>query len=79
MSVELRRGIVEWEELVFIFTHTFGFVDDCPSNDVALQVINTKIFKDILLSMTNFNQNNTTVQHRMECYNVIGEPDDDDP
>ena len=29
--------------------------------------------------MKKFNQNNATIQHCMECYKVIGEPDDDDP
>ena len=28
---------------------------------------------------TNFYQSSATVQHWMECYNVTGEPDDDDP
>ena len=28
--------------------------------------------------MKNFNQSNATVQHWMECYNVTGEPDDDE-
>ena len=29
--------------------------------------------------MTNFNQHIATIQHWMECYNVKGEPGDDDP
>ena len=29
--------------------------------------------------MTHLNQHGTTIQHWMECYNVTGEPDDDDP
>ena len=28
--------------------------------------------------MTNFTQCSATIQHRMECYNVMGEPNDDD-
>ena len=41
--VELRHGIVEWDELDASFTHTIEFVDDHPSIDVALQVIKTDI------------------------------------
>ena len=29
--------------------------------------------------MIKFNQHSATIQHMMECYNVIGEPDDDGP
>ena len=62
-----------------IDSYTFEFVDDHPSIDAALQVIKTKIFEDIPVAMTNFNQRNATIQHQMECYNLMGEPDDDDP
>ena len=41
------------------------------------KVIKTKIFEDISVSMTNFNQSSATVQHWMECYNITIEPDDD--
>ena len=78
-SVELRRWIIEWDELATSFTHTFEFVDDHPSIDVALQVIKAKIFEDIPVAMKKFSQNNATIQQYMECYNVTGEPDDDDP
>ena len=77
--IQLRRGALKWDEIVSSFTHTFGFVDDHPSIDVALQVIKTKIFEDIPMSMTNFNHSSTTIQHQMECYNVTGEPDEDEP
>ena len=62
-----------------MFAHMFEFVDDHPLIDEALQVIKTRIFGDILVSMKNFNQRNETVQDWTECYNVAGEPDDDDP
>ena len=31
------------------------------------------------MSTINFHESNATVQHWMECYNVTGEPNDDDP
>ena len=71
-SVELRWGIVEWNELATRFIHTFYFFDDHPSIDAALKLIRTNILEDISVTMTNFNQNNATIQHWMECYNVTG-------
>ena len=75
----MRRGMIEWEELSSIFTCTFEFVDDHPSINASLQVINTNVFEDIHVSMTSFNQSNAIVQHWMEFFNVMGELDDDDP
>ena len=79
LDAELRQGTVKWDELATSFTYKFEFVDDHPSIDAALQVIKMKIFEDIHVEMTNFNQNNVTIQNWMECYNVTGELDDDDP
>ena len=78
-SVELRWGIVEWNELATRFIYTFYFLDDHPSMDYTLQLIKTNIIKDISVTMTKFNQNSVTIQHWMECYNVRRELDDDDP
>ena len=47
--------------------------------DVAMQVIRTKIFEGILVSMSSFPHSSTIVQDWMECYNVADEPNDDDP
>ena len=55
-SVELQRGIIEWEELATSFTHTFEFADDHPSIDAYLQVTKAKIFEYIHLSMNFFLQ-----------------------
>ena len=77
-SVELWRWNIEWEELATSFTHTFEFTDDHPSIDVSLQVMKVKIFEYIPVAITNFNHNNTTINHWMECYNVMVEPNDDD-
>ena len=78
MSFELRQGTLKWDKLATSFTHTFEFAYDHPSIDVALYVIKTNIFEDIHVAMTNFNQNNMTIQHWMEWYNVTGELNDDD-
>ena len=37
------------------------------------------IFEEIPVATTNLHQCIMTVHHWMECYNIIGEPDDDDP
>ena len=78
-SIEMQRGKIEWEELAANSTHMFEFFYDHPSIYVSLQVIRTKIFEDIPVLMTNFHQISATIQHWMECYNVTGKPDDDDP
>ena len=62
-SVELKQGTIEWDELDTSFIHTFEFVDDHPSIDATLQVIKIKIFEDIPVAMTNFNQRDTIIQH----------------
>ena len=38
-----------------------------------------KIFEEIPIAVTNFHQCNTTIHQWMECYNVTGEPNYDDP
>ena len=38
-----------------------------------------KIFEDILVVMTKFNMCIETIQDWMECYNMIGEPKENDP
>ena len=62
-----------------LYSHTFDFVNDHPSTNVALHIIKTKLFEDIHVAITNFNQHNATIQHWIECYNMMREPDDDDP
>ena len=39
----------------------------------------TTIFEDIHVLMSIFPWSGATVQDLMECYNIIGVPDDDDP
>ena len=65
-SIEMRRGTIEWDELATSFTHTFEFVNDHSSINVALQVIKATIFEDIPIAMTHFNQRDTTFRHWIE-------------
>ena len=65
-SIEVTRGTIEWDELATRSIHKFEVVDDHVSIDVALQVIKIKIFEDIPVTMTNFHQRSTTIQHWME-------------
>ena len=53
--------------------------NDNPTIGAALQVIITKIFEYIPMSMSIFHQSSAIVQHWMECYNITCELDDDDP
>ena len=78
-SVEMQRGTLDWEDLATRFTHTFEFADDHPLINVALQVMKTKIFEEIHVATTNVHQSSVTIHHWMKCYNVMGEPDDDEP
>ena len=71
--------MLEWEELATNFTHAFEFIDDHPTIHVALQLMKKKLFEEILVTTTKFHQCSTTIHHWIECYNVTGEPDDDDP
>ena len=38
-----------------------------------------KIFEEIPVATTNIHHRNVTIHHWVECYNITGEPDDDDP
>ena len=78
-SEELQRGTYEWESLTVKFTQTFEFTSEHPTVDVALQVIKEKIFEEIPFADTNFYQCSMTTHNWLECYNITGEPDDDDP
>ena len=46
-SMELRQGTQNWEGLAKQFVHTFEFVDEQPTVDVALQMIKENIFVEI--------------------------------
>ena len=71
-SMDLRRGTIEWEDLVTRFTHTFEFASENPTIDATLQKMKENIFEEIFLTTTNFHQCNTKVHHWVECYNITG-------
>ena len=77
--MEIQRGNIEWEELATRFTYTFQFANDHPTIDAVLQIMKENIFEEIFVTATNFHQYNMTIHHWMECYNVTGEPDEEDP
>ena len=55
------------------------FTSEHPTINVALQIIKEMIFEEIPIVATNFHQCNMTVHNWMECYNITGELEDDDP
>ena len=57
--------------------HTFEFVDEKPTVDVALQTIKENIFVEIPVEEENSHQCSATIQQWMACYNLAGDPDDD--
>ena len=61
-----------------IFTQTFEFTSEHQIVNDALEIMKENIFDKILVTTTNFHQCSMTIHHWMECYNVTGEPDDND-
>ena len=77
--VELRQGTIEWESLAIRLTQKFEFTSEHSIVNITLQIIKEKIFEEISVAAMNFHQCTMTVHNWMECYNIMGEPDDDDP
>ena len=68
---------------VEIFSYNFHthiyFSSDHPKINVAMQIMKEIMFEEIPVAATNFHQCKVTIHHWMECYNVTGEPDEEDP
>ena len=80
VSTELCRGITTWEELSISFSHTFSFEDVDPIIHSVLQHIRGVALKVVLVSYPVDPHEAPMMQWMMECYDVIGGPDDgDDP
>lgn len=47
LEMELRHGIMNWEDMVYGFILTFSFEDDFPFIDLALQTVKKNIFKNV--------------------------------
>ena len=60
------------------FNHTFRFVDANPDVDNALQLICNVFLKVVLVAYPVDPHAHCHMQLMMECYNVSGEPHDDD-
>ena len=57
--------------------HTFEFVNEQPTIDVALHMIKEKIFVKIPIEEENSHQCSATIQQWMACYNLTEDLDDD--
>jgi hypothetical protein len=84
LELEVHRETTDWEELTHNFKVTFSFEDDAPSVDTTLQVIKDNIFASEdsieLVPICSTHRYSTMVQEVLECYNVIGEDqEDEDP
>ena len=79
MSLELRRGIVDWDDLANSFIHTFSYANENPFINIDLQVIQDKKFEEIFVPVSSLPQWTVTIQNFMKCYNIQGEPVNDDP
>ena len=76
---ELRQGTIEWKILTVNFTYTFEFTSEHPIVDATLQVIKDKIFEEIPVTDKNFHKCSMIIHNWIECYNIMGESDDDYP
>ena len=61
------------------FTKKFEFTSEHPTIDVVLQIIKKQTFEEISVADMNFHQCSMAIHKRMQCYNLMGEPNNDDP
>jgi hypothetical protein len=82
LELEVHRETTDWEELTHNFKVTFSFEDEAPSVDTTLQVIKDKIFASEdsieLVPVCSAHRSSVTVREVLECYNVIGEDQEDE-
>ena len=74
----MRREITTWDELTVFFTHTFGFTDKNIDVHNELQLLRNVVLKVLLVAYPVDLHAHCQIQSMMECYNVLGGPDDDD-
>ena len=79
MLLKLRRGTAKQDKLSNSFKHTFSYVDEISSIDATLQVIKAKFSEEIFVLVSRLLQWTAMVQTLMKCYNILGEPEDDNP
>ena len=78
ISVKLHREITTWEEMTVCFAHTFGFAYANAEVNNALQIIRDVVLKVVLVAYLVDPHVQCHLQSMMECYNISGEPEDDD-
>ena len=76
--MELRREITTWEELTVFFAHTFSFTDANPDVSNSLHIIWDVVLKVVPVAYPMDPHTHFHMQSMMQCYNVSGEPEDDD-
>ena len=78
MAVELHRTITTWEELSIFFAEMFSFQDANPEVCNALHIIRNVVLKFIPVTYPVDPHAHCSIQSMMTCYNLSGEPEDDD-
>jgi len=82
IELEVCRGITKWEDLTCNFKVAFNFEDYAPLIDTTMQIIKNKIFtlEDLmeLVPLCSVPIYFVTVQEVLECYNVVGEDQEDE-
>lgn len=70
LETNLRHGTVNWEDMVNALILKFGFEDDFPYIDLALQTIKNMIFQNV--TPLTWQQLDWTAQikNALECYNL---------
>ena len=67
-----------WEELIFFFAQTFSFTDTNLDVKNTLHIIRDVVLKVVPVAYPVNPHAHCHLQSMMECYNVSGEPQDDD-
>ena len=78
VAVELHRTITTWEELFVCFGPTFSFQDINPKVCNSLQIICDVVLKVTPVTYPVDPHAHCSIQSMMACYNLLGEPKDDD-
>jgi hypothetical protein len=82
LELEVCKGTTYWEDLTHNFKVTFKIEYDAPWVDTTLHIIKTKIFTPkhlkILVAFCIEPIYFATNQEVLECYNVLGEDQEDE-
>ena len=78
VATELHRTITTWEELSVFFAQTFSFQDANTEVCNALHIIHDVVLKVIPVTYPDDPHVHCSIQSMTRCYNLSGEPEDDD-